>query len=61
MPKTIILDLETGFEENEKTKVWFEAKDSNFEILDNAYGTIFEAAEENGIQKKKSTNHPIID
>ena len=61
MPKTINLELNIGFKETDRSELWFDDKDSNFEILDNAYGVIFESAEENGIQKKKSTNHPIID
>ncbi len=61
MPKTINLELNIGYTENNEAKLWFNDKDLNFEILDNAYGVVFNSAEENGIQKKKSTNHPIID
>jgi len=61
MPKTNNLELNIGFNEANKNSIWINEKDENFEILDMAYGTVFNSAEENGIAIKKSENHPSYD
>lgn len=61
MPKTTNLELNIGYSEDNKNSIWINEKDDNFEILDTAIGTVFNSAEDNGIEIKKSTNHPIID
>lgn len=47
--KTTNLDLNYGYEPEDKTTVWLDGLDNNFQILDSALGTVFKAISDAGI------------
>ena len=47
--KTTNLDLNYGYEDTDRTTVWLDGLDDNFQILDTALGTVFKAISDAGI------------
>ncbi len=52
--KTTNLDLNVGYDENDRTKVWIDGIDSNFELLDLELGTVLKAISDSGIALSQS-------
>ncbi len=57
MPKTTNLNLNIGYDKENKNQTWLIDKDDNYIILDEAIGAVFNGATSNGIQIKESENH----